>query len=272
MDSTSGLPSHPPRRGARLTKGLLTPGVRAFLILVAALSLSSRDPIRAETPPVGEATAQKLYLRACGHVGRGHLELAFSSLQESFGFGLLHPMQVVSDPCFKPLLADSVWRPALCDLLRRHAWEDSSVMVASDEAGVRIELWARVRDSRNGLPVSRATVELIQADAGGSSSGDGGSWNPRLFAFLLTNDSGEVQVETIKPGFGKAASGESVPPHVRITITRPGYTSASGDILFSPDSLGAPDQASSQAWVADDLTLGSNRQRFRVQIRLTPSP
>lgn len=223
-----------------------------------------------------ESAALKLYLRACGHVARGHPELAVASLRESLEFGYPHPMQVISDSCFVPLLALPEWRPALRELLRQNAWEDSAVMVSPHEPGERIQLEGLVTEEGTGKPISQAEVELIQADSKGLYFAEEGPWNPRLFAYLLTGDSGRITVETILPGPRTTDSGGMVPAPVHFKISRAGFATLAGEFVFSDDSLPATENSSrgpsGPVFVASRLGLGTVRPTFRIQFSLRLEP
>jgi hypothetical protein len=243
----------------------------AVTALVAGLALGwTGGPTRAGSPPPADSIAARLYRRACGHVARGHLDLAYASLKESFGYGFAHPMKVVSDTCLAPLLADSAWRLQVHDLLRRHAWEDSAVMVPSDEPGERIRLIIRLVDG-SGKPVSRAVVELLQAGVNALPAATGDLWNPRIFACLRTGDSGQAQVETVRPGTHGSPADTPSSACFQASFTLTGRESVRGEIRLEDDSFPeapeSPPVEPGSVWVARRLA-NTGKAVYRVEIAL----
>jgi hypothetical protein len=203
-------------------------------------------------------------------VARGHLDLAYTSLKESFGYGFAHPMKVVSDTCLAPLLADSAWRLQVHDLLRRHAWEDSAVMVRPDEPGERIRLKIRLVDG-SGKPVPRAVVELLQADVNAALGASGDVSNPGIFACLRTGDSGQAQVETVRPGTHGPPADSPSSACFQASFTLTGREPVRGEIRLEDDSLpeapeGLPVEPGS-TWVARRLG-NTGKAVYRVVIVL----
>jgi len=226
----------------------------------------------AEVSQPSDSTAFKLYQRACGHVTRGTLDLALQLLQESFGSGHPHPMQVVSDTCFEALLRDPASRAELRSLLQRHAWDSRAHMVMPHEPGERIRLQVNLYDATTGKAVPRAVVALSQADSQGQYSRENDSRNPRLFAFLMADDSGRVDVETIRPGSYHTSDGVAVPAHVHFTVSGPGLQALSGEFIFSESSAtqsGAPAPPASVC-VAARLDTPGGPPSYRARITLEP--
>ena len=221
---------------------------------------------------VSPTPAVKLYERARGHVERGHLDLAYELLAEAFGYGLPNPMQVVSDPTFAPLLADSTWRPKVRDLIHRHAWESNAVMAPPSVPGRRVVVAVRLEDE-GATPVSRAVVDLRQADAR-HPCGPDSTWNPVLFASLRSDDSGRVAVETILPDTQGLLPGCPPSRHLHLTAERQGFESCRGVVLLAADSTSAtPEDASwGTTWVAEKAGVAASRQDYAVVLRMRRTP
>jgi len=221
-----------------------------------------------------DSPAERLYLRACGHAARGHLDLAYELLAESFGHGLTHPMQAAVDTSLAPLLADSVWRPQVRDLIHRHAWDEEAVMAARSLPGQRVVIVVRLSDEHD-EPVSRAVVDLRQSDAAHPCA-PGSAWNPRLFASLRANDSGRVAVETILPDTSGNGNGCPLARHLHLTAERQGFEVLRGVILLEEDSTAAAFARESTTWGAtwtarsDPDTSGGRDYQADIRMRRLP--
>ncbi len=221
-----------------------------------------------------DSPADRLYLRACGHAARGHLELAYELLAESFGHGLTHPMQVAVDTSLAPLLADSIWRPQVRDLIHRHAWDEEAVMAPRSLPGRRVVIVVRLLDDHD-APVSRAVVDLRQSDAAHPCTPDSG-WNPRLFASLRAGDSGRVAVETNLPDTSGNGNGCPLARHLHLTAERQGFAALRGVILLGEDSTAAAFARESTTWgatwTARSVPDTSGARDYQADIRMRRLP
>lgn len=228
----------------------------------------------AKQVPVSPSPAVKLYERARGHVERGHLDLACELLAESFGYGFPSPMRVVTDTSFATLLADSVWRPKVRELIHRHAWDERASMVSPGVPGRRVEVEMNLRDEE-GSPVPGAVVDFRQGHGVRDCSPEP-DWEPGLFASLRSGDSGRVTAETILPDTTARGPGCPPAPHLHVDAERKGYEPCRGVVLLTPDSTaiaGLPEAAPWGAtWGAQAVRKTASETDFLVTLGMHRTP
>lgn len=140
---------------------------------------------------------------------------------EELDAGRLSAETVLSSDAHRALLDDPESRRAVNRALREHPATGGLRMTRADEPGTPLHLEATfVAD--DGQPVTALRIYLFQASVDGryspEASGPGeGDDNPRLFAWLETDDDGRIVLDTILPGpYGGA------PPHFHLVLLRSG--------------------------------------------------
>ena len=117
----------------------------------------------------------------------------------------------------------------------------------------------------------RAVVELLQTDVNALPATTGELWNPRIFACLRTGDSGQAQVETVRPGTHGPTADTPSSAGFQASFTVTGRESVRGEIRLEDESLpeapeGLPVTPDS-VWVARRLG-NTGKAVYRVVIVL----
>ena len=162
---------------------------------------------------------------------------ALTLLRDSYLEGLDKPMQVVSDSRFYPLIDNPSKRSKIRLLLEEFAVENQAKIVRKEEPGESIVVTGQVVDESNNMPIKQVKMDLVQADKTGLYFEENSNWNPRIFAYLRTDDNGNFSICTIKPGRYKDDNGDYVPAHVHFTLAKNGYRGFGGEFTFEDDSI-----------------------------------
>jgi len=110
-------------------------------------------------------------------------------------------------------------------------------MVPDEEPGRPLVLEGRVVEADTGAPLAGVVVELVHTDDGGAYSEDPLVWNPRLFAYLRTDDDGRFTARTIRPRSYPDDQGSLVPAHVHFEVSPEGYRPYGSEIQLADDPL-----------------------------------
>jgi protocatechuate 3,4-dioxygenase, beta subunit len=136
----------------------------------------------------------------------------------------------------------------LRDLVRRHSRASSFVLVPPDEPGDPLVVDVAVVDP-DGKPVPGAVVSVYQTDTRGyyavqdETAGGMNERNPRLFAYLQTDDEGRIRIVTIRPGGYPNARGDLeegnpmrfIPQHIHLDIDAAGFSDPTVQLVFDDD-------------------------------------
>jgi protocatechuate 3,4-dioxygenase beta subunit len=147
------------------------------------------------------------------------------------------------------LLLAAVAAPTIADDCRTEDSRASScTMVSPDEPGDPLVLEATLVDPE-GRPVAGARVHVYQTDTSGyyapqdAQTGRMSERDPRLAAYLRTDDAGRFRVRTIRPGGYPSPRGDQsedspmrfIPAHIHVDIDAPGYVDPTVQIVFDDD-------------------------------------
>jgi catechol 1,2-dioxygenase len=103
-----------------------------------------------------------------------------------------------------------------------------SVLAGPQEPGERLTIRGTVFGPDCRTPLSRTLLDVWQADANGEYHWKEEDW--RLRGQILTNERGEYELATIKPGgYGGR------PAHIHVTISAPGHRPVTTQIYFRGD-------------------------------------
>jgi hypothetical protein len=133
-----------------------------------------------------------------------------------------------------PALAELRRTDELREQLRSRARAEPLCIAAADEPGERLRVRARVVRASSGEPVAGALVYLYHTrDNGvyGACLLDGPEL-PKLFGFVLTDEQGRFEIESVLPGHYPF---ERHPRHVHYEITPPGEAMHGREFLFADD-------------------------------------
>ncbi|MEE2712172.1 MAG: hypothetical protein VX913_05310 [Planctomycetota bacterium] len=177
----------------------------------------------------------KAYRDAAGKVRVGQFEAAVAlmgqALEEGYG-----PEKIPTDPALRPLREDAERRLELFALAKKHVRTHRATLIDNHEEGRRIRLEGRVVDQKTGAPLSGAVMQLFHTDASGEyrpgMDAGGGAGNPRLWAFLRTDDAGRFTVDTIMP---ERYPNSSVPRHVHYKVWIKGRPEMASECFFDSD-------------------------------------
>ena len=215
----------------------------------------------------GISQAQSLYDQARVQLSQENPEAALSLLRRSFEAGFENPMQLIADEGFQFLIHDPTYRRKIRALLRQHAIQNHATMVPKKEPGDRISVLGEVRDERNETPIANATVELIHADQKGRYFDEESTWNPRIFAYVKTDEKGRFSIDTIRPGQYREDSGDLAYSHIHFAINWPGFRPYQSEFTFEDAPIlrkqGNPEQVPVATLEPPDVP-----NSYRVIIRL----
>ena len=112
------------------------------------------------------------------------------------------------------------------------------VLAAAAEKGDRILVRGTVHGGDCSTPLSRALLDVWQADAEGRYHDAGEQY--RLRGQILTDEKGRYELETIRPGNYKLGDGWR-PAHIHFTVTSPGHEPLTTQLYFRGDPYLAHD-------------------------------
>lgn len=183
------------------------------------------------------SSAEQRYLDASNKVIEMDYDSAIILLRQAFLEGSENPMRIIRDSNFYDLIDDPRYRPEIRLLLKRFSMQNHCEMVRSEEQGEPIYIKGKVLGEAGNQPLRDVSVELVQADINGRYFEEKSMWNPRLFAYLKTNENGAFSINTIQPGRYKDDDGNDVPSHIHITLEAEGYRTYASEFTFENDSI-----------------------------------
>lgn len=169
-----------------------------FLCLAVLAAVAVPTPVSAglQSAAAGEEDHYEVARKASRS---GELDKALASLQKALETDSTLSAKVWSEPEFANLLADNARRGKVRQLLRKHAAASQIDMVRADEEGERMVVSGTI-SLADGTPARGMLVYVYHTDVHGIyNDGDGNSDNPRLFAWLRTDDNGRYEVRSIRP-------------------------------------------------------------------------
>jgi len=107
-----------------------------------------------------------------------------------------------------------------------------SVLAGPKEPGERVRIRGTVYGPDCKTPLPKALLDVWQADAKGNYHGENEAY--RLRGQLLTNERGEYEFESVKPGNYGDATGWR-PAHFHFTISSPGHKPLTTQLYFKGD-------------------------------------
>ena len=179
-------------------------------------------------PGQGQAgmEAHRAHVQAGQSALNGDTAGALEHLSTALAAGL-KPTLVLADADLVSLKEDPRFRA----LLKKHATESSATIVVEDEPGEPMWIRAQVVE-HGGDPVPGALVYLYHTDHLGIYSSVNDNQNPRIFAYLKTDENGRIQFGSIRPaGYPES----TIAQHVHYTISLPGRPDHVSEWFFDDD-------------------------------------
>jgi len=136
-----------------------------------------------------------------------------------------------------PLISNPDYRPKLRAFLKENSKGSTATMITSDEPGQRISVKCIIVDQGSNQPLNDVSVELVHSDIHGLYFPEASKWNPRIFAYLSTDQSGEVEVNTIMPGRYYGDEESLIPAHIHFTLEKKGYRMYAEEFMFEDDPI-----------------------------------
>lgn len=158
-------------------------------------------------------------------------------LRQALTQGIEEPMLIVRNSNLYALIDSSKYRPEIRLLLEEFAVENRAKMTRENEPGEPIIVEAIIVDESNNAPLSNVRVEVVHTDKDGFYFREKSMWNPRIFAYLISSDKGEFEVNTTKPGTYKDDDGKYVPAHIHFTLKKDSFRLYGGEFTFEDDSI-----------------------------------
>jgi protocatechuate 3,4-dioxygenase beta subunit len=167
----------------------------------------------------------------------GRFQAAVKQLATAIEAGYA-PESIPTDPALRALREDPARRLELFELVKKNVATHQVQVVDRLEAGHRIRLDGRIVDMETGKPISGALMQVFHTDATGEyrpgMDAGGGAGNPRLWAYLRTDNDGKFTVDTIMP---ERYQNSSVPRHVHYRVWAEGYADFASECFFDADPL-----------------------------------
>lgn len=201
------------------------------LIILTTCHENSAENSTANSPAV------QFYHNAQEKIVQKEYESTITLLRQALENGLENPMQIVQDSNFFVLIDNPKYRPEIRSLLEAFAIEHQAKMIRSDEEGEPIVVKGQIIDEANNEPLNNVKLELVHTDNDGYYFREKSTWNPRLFAYLITDDKGAFSISSIKPGRYKDDDGNDVPAHIHFTLKKEGYRVYASEFTFEDDSI-----------------------------------
>jgi catechol 1,2-dioxygenase len=107
-----------------------------------------------------------------------------------------------------------------------------SILAPPNEPGERLRVRGTIYGPDCKTPLRKALLDVWQADAKGNYHGENEAY--RLRGQILTNDRGEYEFDTVKPGSYGDARGMR-PAHIHFTISNPGHEPLTTQLYFKGD-------------------------------------
>ena len=205
--------------------------LKLSLVVLIFVSCGSSNP-----PQIDLDSGNNLVAKAAACVKQMHFNEATTLLEDAMKSDLYNAMDIVSDEQFSALIEDPIQRPIIKSLVKKYASTSTAKMHSKTEEGVPILIQGSIRSRADSTPLSNALLELVQADHHGSYFYEEGKWNPRLFAFLVSDENGHFEVETIQPG-RYIHEGVELASHIHFNLTKPDFTILSGEFSFNNDPI-----------------------------------
>lgn len=133
-------------------------------------------------------------------------------------------------------------KPEFRNLIKKHAPAGKITIVASTEPGKKIKVKCMVTD-KDEKPFANALVYIYQTSAKGWYSdtaahillNEGDYRHARLFGYVVTDDEGKIEIETIQPA---GYPNSDLPAHIHISIWKNGslVQDIPGELLFEEDT------------------------------------
>lgn len=140
-----------------------------------------------------------------------------------------------SDSSYALHFRHPVARAILRDLLKDYPLRNKGRMVGPQEPGELIHVRVKLveRASRHHLP--DVTVQFVHTDSSGKYFDEDGPWNPRIFGYYKSNESGLIYLSTNRPGGYKDDEGNWNPPHIHFSTSRAGLIDRNGEFNVGGD-------------------------------------
>ena len=125
-------------------------------------------------------------------------------------------------------------------LEKRGSWPVVT-LYTTNEPGTKIIIKGYVVNEK-GLPVVNASLHIFQTDSRGyytpldSITQKMSEPDARLYGFLKTDSQGYFEIRTVRTAsYPKQYEGKTIPQHVHINVSAPGYTNRSMQMVFDDD-------------------------------------
>ena len=182
-------------------------------------------------------TAHQLYEKANLMVEQNKYDSAIVFLKQAFEKGFEKPMQIVRDSNLYVLIDSPEFRSEIRLLLDTFASESQTMMIRDEEEGDPLVVKGKIVDEANGEPLKKVSIELVHTDHEGYYFKEKTKWNPRLFAYLVTDNNGEFRIQTIRPGRYKDDDGNDVPAHIHFTLKKEGFRIYASEFTFEDEPI-----------------------------------
>lgn len=211
--------------------------IKLWTLIGLALFLLIGCQRKSADPSNDRLAGAQLYKDAEKKVREMEFDSAIVILSQALTKGIENPMQIVVDSNFFPLIDSPRLRPEMRSLLEEFAVENQANMIRNNEPGEPIEISGKIVEERNNKPLANVKLALVHTDNEGFYFRENTKWNPRIFAYLVTDDNGEFLINTIRPGKYKDDDGYYLPAHVHFTLKKDSFRVYGGEFTFEDDSI-----------------------------------
>ncbi len=206
----------------------------AIILMVASLGLGCIS--RSEQKPLESIPGKSVYENLATLLLNKDFNKALQAIESGLRTSEISPSAILSDSLLRILIEDPAYRPPMRELIKKYATSNIGTMVCSSEPGQSIIVLGKIIDASSLLPLNEVMVELVHADHEGDYFKEKSSWNPRLFIYLVTDQKGQFEITTIRPGRYYGDDGRLEKSHIHFNIEKEGYRSYSSEFII-PDGL-----------------------------------
>ena len=202
-------------------------------------------------------------------ISQNDFKKTFQHLSRAFQKKEIKAMSIVQDSAFQKLIDHPDLRPEIRSLIQKHSYEYSCKMTRISEPGEVINVRIKIIDEVSKKPIEGVSAEFVHTDINGLYFAEQSLWNPRIFAYLKSNEQGEFQIETIMPGRYTGEENVEGPSHIHFSLDKKGYRNFSSEFSFNNDPVLLNSGNPEKLPVADLLHI-ENKEEYIVTLALQP--
>ena len=122
-----------------------------------------------------------------------------------------------------------------------------------------------IYDEASNKALENVSIELIHTDAEGKYFDEEGSWNPKIFFYLRSDNKGMFTLMTHMPGKYSDDHENITPSHIHFTLEHPSYRMYASEFSFDDDTV-IVQEGNSEDLILAELFESDSLKTYSVQI------